>query len=192
MYYSLLTTQYSLLATYYSLCTIPYSLLTKNPFSRYTNVRIVEVFFTKLLNFTLTNTVCTITTCITISIPSDFSGNMFSLSAIHLQYLAISYILKCSKYPYSYFIRISVFVVFAFFVQSSEDSVDRSIKRLMVDFDLTDEPPGGQVTISWFMPDRSDFYAHVIVFWMLRSCRLHHLERMHDWLLWPMLGVMCL
>ncbi|CAK9057940.1 unnamed protein product [Durusdinium trenchii] len=34
-----------------------------------------------------------------------------------------------------------------------QDSVDRSIKRLMVDFDLTDEP----------------------------SCRLHHLERMHDW-----------
>lgn len=36
-----------------------------------------------------------------------------------------------------------------------QDSVDRSIKRLMVDFDLTDEP----------------------------SCRLHHLERMHDWFL---------
>mmetsp|Transcript_9279 Transcript_9279/g.22120 ORF Transcript_9279/g.22120 Transcript_9279/m.22120 type:complete len:243 (-) Transcript_9279:125-853(-) len=34
-----------------------------------------------------------------------------------------------------------------------QDSVDRSIKRLMLDFDLTDEP----------------------------SCRLNHLDRMHDW-----------
>eukprot|EP00931_Biecheleriopsis_adriatica_P058033 TRINITY_DN34473_c0_g1_i1.p1 TRINITY_DN34473_c0_g1~~TRINITY_DN34473_c0_g1_i1.p1 ORF type:complete len:253 (+),score=23.39 TRINITY_DN34473_c0_g1_i1:33-791(+) len=34
-----------------------------------------------------------------------------------------------------------------------QDSVDRSVKRLMVDFDLSDEP----------------------------SCRLHHLDRMHHW-----------